>query len=87
MSSDIIAGCQVKFLTGTIELLPGETENGDPRSIPIIPQLRALLVEQYGKRQTDCPYICFRIDRKGHAIKIRGFRKAWYSSCIKCGLG
>jgi integrase len=78
---------QVKFLTGTIELLAGETKSDEPRSIPIIPQLRALLVEQHGKRQPDCPYVCFRFDRKGHAVKIRGFRKAWYSACMKCGLG
>jgi integrase len=78
---------QVKFLDGTIELLAGETKNDDSRSVPIIPQLRALLVEQYGKRQPDCPYVCFRLDRKGHAVKVQGFRKAWYSACVRSGLG
>jgi hypothetical protein len=29
----------------------------------------------------------FRTDRKGHAIKVRGFRKAWYSGCIRAWLG
>jgi len=78
---------QVKFLTGTIELRAGETKNDDAREIPIIPQLRALLVEQHAKLQHDCPYVCYRFDRKGHAVKIRGFRKAWYSACVRCGLG
>jgi integrase len=47
---------QVKFLTGTIELLAGETKNDEAREIPIIPQLRALLVEQHARRQPGCPY-------------------------------
>lgn len=78
---------QVKFLTGIIELRAGETKNGDAREIPIIPQLRASLVEQHAKRQHDCPYVCYRFDPKGHAVKIRGFRKAWYSACVRCELG
>lgn len=78
---------QVKFLDGTIELLAGETKNDASRSVPIIPQLRALLVEQFRKRQPDCPHVCFRFDRKGNAVKVQGFRKAWYSACVRSGLG
>jgi hypothetical protein len=39
------------------------------------------------KRQQGCEYVCFRLDRKGHAVKVQGFRKAWYSACIRSGLG
>ena len=78
---------QVKFLTGTIELLAGETKSDEARTVPIIPQLRALLVEQHAKRQPTCRYVCYRLDRKGHAVRIQGFRKAWYSACIQSGLG
>jgi integrase len=78
---------QVKFLDGQIDLLAGETKSDEARSVPIIPQLRALLVEQHGKRQEDCPYVCFRLDRKGHAVRVQGFRKAWYSGCVRSGLG
>src|ERR1700690_3448198 len=53
----------------------------------IVPTLRALLTEQRAKRQSDCPLVCFRLDRKGHAVRIRGFRKSWYSACVRVGLG
>jgi hypothetical protein len=46
-----------------------------------------LLVEQRAKRQPTCPYVCYRLDRKDHAIRVRGFRKAWYSACVRAGLG
>jgi integrase len=78
---------QVDFLRGVIRLRAGETKNDDAREIPIVPQLRTLLVEQRTKREPDCPYVCFRFDRRGRAVKIQGFRKAWYSSCIRSGLG
>ena len=74
-------------MSGTIELLAGETKNDDARDVPIIPQLRALLVGQHAKRQPNCPHVCLRLDRRGNAVKIRGFRKAWYSACIRSGLG
>jgi len=70
-----------------IRLRAGETKNDEAREVPIVPQLRTLLVEQRAKRQQDCPYVCFRLDRKGHAIRVRGFRKAWYSACVRSGLG
>lgn len=78
---------QIDFLSGVIRLRPGETKSGKGRSIPIVPQLRSLLIEQRSRRQNDCPYVCFRLDRGGRAVKIKGFRKAWYSACMKCGLG
>jgi integrase len=78
---------QVKFLTGNIELLAGETKSDEACTVPIIPQLRALLVEQHAKRQPGCPYVCYRLDRKGRAVRIQGFRKAWYSAYIRSGLG
>jgi integrase len=78
---------QVDFLRGVIQLRAGETKNDEARQVPIVPQLRALLVEQRAKRQPDCPYVCFRFDRRGLAVKVEGFRKAWYSSCCRAGLG
>lgn len=78
---------QVDFLNGLISLRAGETKNDGARTIPIIPQLRALLQEQFGKRSPACPYVCFRVDRAGHSVKLKGFRKAWYSACIRAGLG
>lgn len=78
---------QVDFLGNTISLRAGETKNDDARSIPIVPQLGILLKEQHAARQAGCPYVCFRLSRTGHAIKVGGFRKAWYRACMKVGLG
>lgn len=52
-----------------------------------MPELLALLVEQRGKRQSDCPLVCFRIDRQGRAVGIGNFRKAWYAACERAALG
>ena len=75
------------FLSASINLRAGETKNDEPRSVPIVPQLRALLVDQRAKRQPDCPYVCFRFDRRGHAVKIGSFQKVWRSRCVRLGLG
>lgn len=78
---------QVDFIAGSINLRAGETKNDDARAIPIVPALRALLKEQFAKRQQDCPYVCFRVDRSGRSVKIENFRKSWYTACVKAGLG
>jgi integrase len=82
---------QIEFLANTITLRTGETKNDQGRIIPAVPQLRTLLTEQHARRQEGCPYVfpyvCFRLDRRGHAAKIGGFRKAWQSRCIKLDLG
>ena len=78
---------QVDFLAATIGLRAGETKNDEARTIPIVPELRALLVEQRAKHQPECPYVCFRLDAKGRAGKIGSFRKVWQSRCVKVGLG
>ena len=78
---------QVDFLANVIRLRAGETKNDDPREIPIIPALRVLLQEQFAKREPKCEFVCYRVDRGGHSVKIDSFRKAWYSACVKAGLG
>jgi len=78
---------QVNFLDGCIRLNAGETKSGEGRTIPVVPQLRTLLIEQRRRAQPDCPYVCFRLDRKGHAIQIGSFRKVWENRCVKIGLG
>lgn len=78
---------QVDFLSRVIRLRAGETKNGEGREVPIAPQLLELLRKQYAKRAPGCEYVCFRFDHSGHAVRIEGFRKAWYSACVKAGLG
>jgi integrase len=70
-----------------INLRASETKNDDPREIPVVPALRALLKEQFAKRHAECRYVCFRMDRNGKSVKIEGFRKARHSPCTKAGLG
>ena len=57
---------QVDFLERVIRLRAGETKNDEGRTVPIIiPELMAQLIAQRAKRQSECPYVCFRVNRKG----------------------
>jgi integrase len=78
---------QIDFLNHTITLRAGETKNDHGRIIPVVPQLRTLLTEQRATRQGSFPFVCFRLDKRSHAVKIGGFRKAWQNRCCKLGLG
>ena len=78
---------QVDLLSNVIRLRAGETKNDEARAIPVVPQLRGLLIEARAARQTKCPYVCFRLDRRGQAVRIGSFRKAWQTACGKAGLG
>jgi integrase len=78
---------QVDFLSCIIRLRAGETKNDEGREVPIAPQLLELLKKQHAARQRECEYVCFRVERDGRAAQIQGFRKAWYSACVRAGLG
>ena len=78
---------QVDLLANTINLRPGETKNDQARTVPITPELRVLLLQQRGRRQQHCQFVCFKLDRLGNAERLRSFRKAWYSACVTAGLG
>lgn len=78
---------QVSFLDGTIRLNADETKNDEARTIPITAQLRSMLAERYAKRDASCPYVCWRLDAHGKAVKLDGLRKVWESRCANVGLG
>jgi integrase len=78
---------QVDLLANVITLYAGATKNDAGRTAPICAELRSLLVAQRAKRQAGCEFVCFRLDPKGHAEHIEGFRRAWYSGCCRAGLG
>lgn len=78
---------QVDFLQNTITLYNGETKNDEGRLIPVVPQLERLLRDRYIHRQPSCPYVCYRLDRRGCAVRIKGFRRVWESRCVQLGLG
>jgi integrase len=77
---------QVDLLRNVITLEVGSTKNGDGRIAPLCSELRALLVAQHAGRK-GCEWVCYRINRKGHMVRVQSFRKAWYSCCIRAGLG
>jgi len=79
---------RIDLLRSTITLRPGETKNDEGRSIPMVSELRELLAAQRAKSAAVATaYVAFRIDRRGHAVKIGNFRKAWRSATKKAGLG
>jgi integrase len=78
---------QVDFLAGVIRLNPGETKNDEGRTAPLTAELRAILLA----RRTACPdrfpFVCYRVDKLGHAHKIESFGRAWRNHCVRIGLG
>lgn len=78
---------QVSLLEDATQLHAGETKNDEGHTIPIVPALRVLLVQQHANAIRSVPYVCFRLDRGGHAAKISCFGKAWIHDCIRAGLG
>jgi integrase len=78
---------QIDLLRNSIRLLPGTTKNDEGRVIPIVPELRSLILERRSKRIAEFPYVCFRINRVGNPERIAGFRKAWQRACVLAGLG
>ena len=78
---------QVDFKGGVINLKASQTKGKRRRALPIFGELREILTAQYEKRQPECPYVCFRVNRAGRAIKIGDFRKAWQNCCVRVGLG
>jgi integrase len=78
---------QVDFLRRVIRLNAGETKNDEGREIPITAELGAILREQHGKKHAGCDLVCFRVDRKGRAVRVGDMRKVWYNRCVNLGLG
>lgn len=81
---------------GWLRLDPGETKNGEGRTFPLTPELRAVLVGQRERtealeRQTGriIPSVFWR--RRGPGVLREGvpvalFRRSWIRACAKAGL-
>ena len=78
---------QVDFRGGVIRLEPGMGKTGEPRTFPMIPELRALLEAQraYTDRiQREKEIVCrWVFHRDGEPIKY--FRRSWKTACKKAG--
>jgi integrase len=77
---------QVDFLENEIMLLEGETKNDDPRTIPMVPDLRQLLEDCYRHRPQGAvgDYVCVR-ESNGKVARLGHFDKAWKTACTKAG--
>lgn len=75
---------QVDFMSNLIRLDPGETKSGEGREIPITPALGALLRP---RRRKDFPFVCWREERDGKPVRVKGHRRAWERACVEAGLG
>jgi integrase len=80
---------QIDLLQDLIKLEGAKTKNGEGRTAPICAELRTILIERRkAAAKLGCDWVCFRVDKKtGGAERAKGFRKAWYSSCLRAGLG
>ena len=77
----------VLWMERLIRLEAGTTKNDEAREIPFGDELDLVLRAQYRKRQEGCAYVCFRVNRRGHAEQVGNFRKPWRRACVKLGLG
>ena len=77
---------QVDFLSNTTTLNAEERKTCEGRTVPVAAALRTLLLAQRQRRQEDCPFVCFKLEKGGNAVKLESFRKAWASGCTRAGV-
>lgn len=70
----------VNLTDGIVRLEPGETKNGEGRTLYMEPELWELLRVLQRFRRLDCSFI-FHLDGR----KAGDFRKAWKTACTKIG--
>src|SRR5216684_367535 len=66
-------------------LLLEDTKNGEPRKVPLTPELLEMLkIER--KKYPAAEFVFMHPGRKG-AKRVKGFRKAWRTACVRAHLG
>ena len=75
----------IKWMDSIIRI--EDSKNGDRREIPFGGQLETLLKGQFANWQEGCDFVCYRVNRLGHAQRVGNFRKVWSRVCVKLGLG
>jgi integrase len=76
-----LAWDRVNLKEGIVRLDPGETKNGEGRTLYLDGELLKEMQALHSKRQLGCPFVFHR-----NGTPIRTFRKAWVSACIQVGL-
>ena len=75
---------QVDFMAKVVKLYRGETKTGDPRTVPMIGDMEAVLLQAKTQRDElwpDCPWVFHRLGER-----LKDFRGAWDSACGRAGL-
>lgn len=78
---------QVDFQSGIVRLEPGTTKNDEGRMFAFTEKLRAVLEQQWAKREAlkklghICPWIFHR-----NGKPIREFRRSWKTACLLAGV-
>jgi hypothetical protein len=75
---------QVHFDTLTIDLLSGETKEGDPRTLPINDHVRDILLDWQRKTQENWPDTKWFFHFEGKQIK--SWKTAWHAALRRAGL-
>jgi integrase len=75
---------QVHFDTLTIDLLAGETKEGDPRILPINNHVKEILLDWQRKTQENWPGTKWFFHFEGKQIK--SWKTAWHAALRRCGL-
>jgi integrase len=75
----------IKWMDSIIRI--EDSKNGDRREIPFGGQLETLLKGQFANWQEGCDFVCYRVNRLGHAQRVGNFRKVSSRACVKLGLG
>jgi integrase len=70
----------VNLKDGIVRLEPGETKNGEGRTLYMEPDLLAMMKVLYRNRRMDCFYVFHR-----RGMPIGDFRKVWATACRKIG--
>lgn len=76
---------QVDLAEGIARLNPGETKNDEPRIIPLVADLLAMLDIQRAKRDAECPDCPWVFFHDG-GLQWRDFRESWKTACKAAGL-
>jgi len=72
---------QINLRDGIVRLEPGETKNGEGRTLYMEPELWNMMQELYKKRRMDCLFVFHNNGRE-----ICDFRKSWKKACTAIGL-
>ena len=75
---------QCDFDGDVLLLYRGETKSGKPRTLPMLGDMRAVLLQAKGDRDKNWPGCPWLFSRLGE--KIKDFRGAWEGACERVGL-